>query len=147
MSERTVYHFEEQEWHVPIAAGNDEQDSIEAGRKGAKRRFLAQGDSGFFVQVVEIPPNFDAPAHSHNHAEVFMVLEGSVIVDGETLGPYDMTVVPENGVYGFTSGPEGVRFLVVRTGKASFAGAGAGAATAAAATSAAATSATNGAVQ
>lgn len=52
-----------------------------------------------------------------------MVLEGSAIVDGETLGAYDMTVVPENGVYGFRSGPEGVRFLVVRTGKARFAGA------------------------
>jgi hypothetical protein len=54
-----------------------------------------------------------------------MVLEGSVTVDGETLNPYDMTVVPENGVYGFTTGSEGVRFLVVRTGKASFAGVGA----------------------
>lgn len=143
MSDRTVYHFEEQEWHVPIAAGNDEQDSIEAGRKGAKRRFLAQGDSGFFVQIVEIPPNFDAPAHSHNHAEVFMVLEGSVIVDGETLGAYDMTVVPENGVYGFKSGPEGVRFLVVRTGKASFAGAAA----AVSAATAAGAAVTNGAVK
>ena len=125
MSERTIYHFEEQEWHVPIAEGNDGEDAAEAGRKGAKRRFLAQGDSGFFVQVVEIPPNFDGPAHSHSHAEVFMVLEGSVTVDGETLHPYDMTVVPENGVYGFRSGPDGVRFLVVRTGKASFAGVGA----------------------
>jgi mannose-6-phosphate isomerase-like protein (cupin superfamily) len=125
MSERKVYRFGEQEWHVPTSDGTDEQESAEAGRKGAKRRFLAQGDSGFFVQVVDIPPNFDAPAHSHDHAEIFMVLEGSAIVDGETLGPYDMTVVPENGVYGFRSGAEGVRFLVVRTGKARFAGAGA----------------------
>ena len=124
MSERKVYRFGEQEWHVPTSDGTDEQESAEAGRKGAKRRFLAQGDSGFFVQIVEIPPNFDAPAHSHDHAEIFMVLEGSVIVDGETLGAYDMTVVPENGVYGFRPGPEGVRFLVVRTGKAKFAGAG-----------------------
>jgi len=106
-----------------MADGNSEQESLEAGKLGAKRRFLAQGDSGFFVQVVEIPPNFNAPAHSHDHAEVFMVLEGSAIVDGERLGAYDMTVVPENGVYGFTSGPEGLRFLVVRTGKARFAGA------------------------
>jgi mannose-6-phosphate isomerase-like protein (cupin superfamily) len=123
MSERKVYRFGEQEWHIPMADGNSEQESLEAGKLGAKRRFLAQGDSGFFVQVVEIPPNFNAPAHSHDHAEVFMVLEGSAIVDGERLGAYDMTVVPENGVYGFTSGPEGLRFLVVRTGKARFAGA------------------------
>ena len=61
MSERKVYRFGEQEWHIPMADGNSEQESLEAGRLGAKRRFLAQGDSGFFVQVVEIPPNFDAP--------------------------------------------------------------------------------------
>lgn len=125
MSELTIYHFEEQDWHVPTATGTDDEEAQAAGRMGAKRRFLAQGDSGFFVQVVELPPDFDAPAHSHSHAEVFMVLEGSVIVDGETLHPYDMTVVPEHGVYGFVTGPEGVRFLVVRTGKASFAGVGA----------------------
>jgi mannose-6-phosphate isomerase-like protein (cupin superfamily) len=124
MSERTIYHFEEQEWHVPVAAGTDEEEAAEAGRRGARRRFLAQGDSGFYAQVVDIPPNFDAPTHSHSHAEVFMVLEGSVTVDGEELGPYDMTVVPESGVYGFRSGPNGVRFLVVRTGKADYAKAG-----------------------
>jgi mannose-6-phosphate isomerase-like protein (cupin superfamily) len=121
MSERTVYRFEDQEWHVPVAAGTDEKEAAEAGKLGAKRRFLTQGDSGFYAQVVELPPNFVAPAHSHSHAEVFMVLEGSANVDGEELGPYDMTVVPENGVYGFTSGPKGLRFLVVRAGKADYA--------------------------
>jgi mannose-6-phosphate isomerase-like protein (cupin superfamily) len=131
MSERKVYRFGEQEWHVPTSEGTDDRESAEAGRLGARRRFLAQGDSGFFAQVVEIPPDFDAPAHSHDHAEIFMVLEGSAIVDGQTLGPCDMTVVPENDVYGFRSGPEGLRFLVVRTGKARFAGADGGGAKAA----------------
>lgn len=55
MSERKVYRFGEQEWHVPTSDGTDERESAEAGRQGAKRRFLAQGDSGFFVQVVDIP--------------------------------------------------------------------------------------------
>ena len=116
-----VYRFDEMEWHVPVAQGTDPAEAAEAGRKGTRRRFLAQGDSGFYAQVVEMPPGFEAPVHSHDHAEVFMVLEGSCNFDGEEMRRYDMTVVPEGGAYGFTAGPEGVLFLVVRNGVASFA--------------------------
>jgi len=118
-----VYHFEEVAWHVPVAQGTGPEAAAEAGRKGARRRFLAQGDSGFYAQVVEMPPGFEAPAHSHSHAEVFMVLEGSCTMNGEPMRPQDMTVVPAGATYGFTAGPDGLRFLVVRTGEASYAGA------------------------
>jgi quercetin dioxygenase-like cupin family protein len=118
-----VYRFDESEWHVPVAEGTDPEAAAEAGRQGARRRFLAQGDSGFYAQVVEMPPHFEAPAHSHNHAEVFMVLEGSCTMNGEVMHAYDMTVVPADGMYGFTAGPEGLRFLVVRTAAASYSGA------------------------
>ena len=121
MSDLQIYRFEEAEWHVPVAPGTSEDAAAAAGKLGARRKFLAQGDSGFFVQIVELPPLFEAPAHSHSHAEAFMVLEGSCTMNGEELGPYDMTVVPESGSYGFTTGPDGLRFLVVRTGRASFA--------------------------
>jgi len=117
-----VYRFDEAEWHVPVAEGTDPQAAAEAGRKGTRRRFLAQGDNGFYAQVVEMPPGFEAPAHSHSHAEVFMVLEGSCTMNGDPMGPQDMTVVPAGASYGFTAGPEGLRFLVVRTGEASYAG-------------------------
>jgi quercetin dioxygenase-like cupin family protein len=116
-----VYRFEDQDWHVPVAQGTDPEAAADAGRQGARRRFLAQGDSGFFAQVVEMPPGFEAPAHSHSHAEVFMVLGGSCTMNGEAMGPQDMTVVPAGAMYGFTAGPEGLRFLVVRTGEASYA--------------------------
>jgi quercetin dioxygenase-like cupin family protein len=118
-----VYRFDETEWHVPVAEGADPQEAADAGRKGARRRFLAQGDSGFYAQVVEMPPHFEAPAHSHSHAEVFMVLEGSCTLNGEALRANDMTVVPAHSTYGFTAGPDGLRFLVVRTGAASYSGA------------------------
>ncbi|HZQ59506.1 MAG TPA: cupin domain-containing protein [Acidimicrobiales bacterium] len=118
-----VYRFDEAEWHVPMAEGTDPDAAADAGRKGARRRFLAQGDSGFYAQVVEMPPQFEAPAHSHSHAEVFMVLEGSCTFNGEELRANDMTVVPAGAAYGFTAGPDGLRFLVVRTGAASYAGA------------------------
>jgi quercetin dioxygenase-like cupin family protein len=120
MSERTIYRFGDVDWHVPVAPGTDPEKAEEAGRQGAGRKLLAQGDGGFYAQIVQIPPNFEAPTHSHSHPEIFMVLEGRCSFDGEEMQQYDMTVVPSDGPYGFTAGPEGVRFLVVRTGAASY---------------------------
>jgi quercetin dioxygenase-like cupin family protein len=71
--------------------------------------------------VVKLPPGFAAPAHSHDHAEVFMVLEGSCEFDGEPMARFDLTVVEANQPYGFTAGPDGLSFLIVRQGAASFA--------------------------
>jgi len=126
MSDGTVYHFSQIDWHVPVSEGTDPKAAEEAGKKGAGRKFLAQGDSGFYAQVVRIPANFTAPAHSHDHAEIFMVLSGSCTMDGRPMAERDMTVIPANGAYGFTAGPEGVEFLVVRTGQARYAGASPG---------------------
>jgi quercetin dioxygenase-like cupin family protein len=120
-SERRVYRFEAAEWHVPVAPGTDPEAAAEAGRAGAARRFLAQGDGGFYTQVVKLPPGFEAPVHSHDHAEVFMVLEGSCEFDGQPMERFDLTVVEANQPYGFTAGPDGLSFLVVRQGAAAFA--------------------------
>jgi len=46
------------------------------------------------------------------------VLEGSCVFDGEPMGLHDSTVVEANDEYGFTTGPNGVSLLVVRTGAA-----------------------------
>jgi quercetin dioxygenase-like cupin family protein len=123
MADRRIYHFEESEWHVPVAAGTDPEAAAEAGRQGAARRFLAQGDGGFYTQVVRMPPGFEAPSHSHSHSEVFMVLEGSCEFDGEQMERFDLTVVEAGRPYRFVAGPEGLSFLVVRQGEASFAAA------------------------
>ena len=120
MGTRRVYRFDEAEWHVPVAPGTDPEAAADAGRKGVTRRLFAQGDGGFFTQVVRIPPDFAAPAHSHDHAEVFIVLEGSCHFDGEPMARFDMTVVEANDEYAFTAGPEGLSFLVVRRGAAAF---------------------------
>jgi len=118
---RRIYRYDDAEWHVPIAEGTDPDAAEEAGRQGAARRFLAQGDGGFYTQVVRLPPNFEAPVHSHDHAEVFMVLEGSCTFDGEPMTRFDLTVVEANQPYGFTAGPDGLSFFVVRQGVAAFA--------------------------
>jgi quercetin dioxygenase-like cupin family protein len=124
MSDGTVYRFSEIDWHVPVSEGTDPQAAEAAGKQGAGRKFLTQGDSGFYAQVVRIPPNFTAPNHSHSHPEIFMVLSGSCTMRGEAMAERDMTVIAADAPYGFTAGPDGVEFLVVRTGKASYADAG-----------------------
>ena len=120
---RRIYRFDG-DWHVPTAPGTDPEQAAAAGRRGAARRLLAQGDEGFYAQVVRMPPGFEAPVHSHDHQEVFMVLEGACTFDGEPMGRFDMTVVAAHERYGFVAGPDGLAFLVVRTAAASFAAAG-----------------------
>ncbi len=117
---RRIYRFEEAPWHVPTAPGTDPEQAAAAGRQGAARRLLAQGDEGFFAQVVRLPANFEAPVHSHDHEEVFMVLEGACAFDGQPMGRFDMTVVAANQPYGFVAGADGLSFLVVRRGPATF---------------------------
>ena len=124
MTPRRIYRFDDTEWHVPVSPGTDPDEAAEAGRKGAARKFLAQGDGGFYSQVVRLPSGFEAPEHSHDHAEIFMVLEGSCRFDGESMGRFDMAVVAADEPYGFVAGPEGLSFLVVRQGAATFAAAG-----------------------
>jgi quercetin dioxygenase-like cupin family protein len=115
-----IHRFEEADWHVPVAPGTDPEAAADAGRQGAARRLLAQGDGGFYTQVVRMPPGFAAPVHSHDHSEVFMVLEGSCEFDGEPMARFDLVVVEAEQPYGFTAGPDGLSFLVVRRGAASF---------------------------
>jgi quercetin dioxygenase-like cupin family protein len=121
---RRIYRFDDAQWHVPVSPGTDAAEAADAGRRGAARKLLTQGDGGFYSQVVRLPPGFEAPAHSHDHAEIFMVLEGSCRFDGEPMDRFDMVVVAANEPYGFVAGPDGLSFLVVRTGAAKFAAVG-----------------------
>jgi quercetin dioxygenase-like cupin family protein len=115
---RPVYRFDEIEWHLPAGAGADVEAVQAAAARGVARKFYAQGESGFFVQVVRVPAGFEVPPHSHDHSEVFVVLEGSCVFDGQAMDTNDSTVVEADTKYGFTAGPNGVTMLVVRTGAA-----------------------------
>jgi quercetin dioxygenase-like cupin family protein len=115
---RTVYRFAEIEWHRPAGAGADPEAVQAAAGLGVARKHYAQGESGFFVQVVRFPAGFETPPHSHDHSEVFVVLQGSCSFDGQPMHTHDSTVVEADTKYGFTAGPSGVTLLVVRTGAA-----------------------------
>jgi quercetin dioxygenase-like cupin family protein len=115
-----IRHFDQIPWHVPPTDAKDLDLDKRPADDEPGRKFLVRGDGGFHVQVVRIPPNFDAPVHTHDHAEVFMVLEGSCAFNGTEMRRLDTTVVESGAPYGFTSGPDGVMFLVTRGAVAKF---------------------------
>jgi quercetin dioxygenase-like cupin family protein len=118
MSDRRVYRFDEIDWHFPNGAGADPSAVEAAAALGVVRKHYAQGAAGFYVQIVRFPPDFETPPHSHDHSEVFVVLDGSCVFDGEPMRVHDSTVVEADDKYGFTAGADGVLLLVVRTGAA-----------------------------
>ena len=91
----------------------------EAKRKGAKRKFLAQGEGGFHSQYSEFPPGYSVPVHSHDHDEMIVILDGScTLLGGPTLDAHDSMVLRGGHEYGFTAGDSGMKFLTIRTAKA-----------------------------
>jgi quercetin dioxygenase-like cupin family protein len=89
-----------------------------AQRSGARRKYLARGEGGFFSQVSWFPAGYTVPPHRHDHDELIMVVEGSLkmLDGGPTLGPLDSMVLSAGHEYGFSAGPEGMTFVTIRTG-------------------------------
>ena len=55
------------------------------------------------------------PPHSHDKDELMVVLAGSATLDsGAVVEPPDTLLLAANVEYGFTAGPEGMEFMVVR---------------------------------
>jgi quercetin dioxygenase-like cupin family protein len=100
---------------APKALVDDAQAS------GARRKYCAQGEAGFFSQVSWFPAGYTVPPHTHSHSELIMVIDGSLTVlgGGPTLGPADSVVIESGHEYGFTAGSDGVTFTTIRTGASS----------------------------
>ena len=114
----SIHRFEDAEWHVPTAPGTDPEAAAAAGRAGAARRFLAQGEGGFFSQYSEFPPGYAVPLHSHDHDELILLLGGSCTMsDGQVLHRHDSMVLRAQSEYGFTAGDDGMVFVTIRGGR------------------------------
>ena len=86
---------------------------------GARRKFLARGEGGFFSQYSEFPPGYAVPLHRHDHDEMIVLLDGSCTMsDGRALGTHDSVVLTAGFEYGFTAGEDGMVFLTIRAGRA-----------------------------
>jgi quercetin dioxygenase-like cupin family protein len=118
----TFLHFDEIEWAIESAAATPAELLDEARRTGARRKRVAVGQNGFFMNHSEMPAGFTVPVHAHDHSELLIVLEGgcTMLDGGPTLGPNDAVTIGAHHTYGFTCGPEGMRFLTVRTAEANF---------------------------
>jgi quercetin dioxygenase-like cupin family protein len=95
---------------------------VEAARRsGARRKFLARGQGGFYSQYSEFSAGFTVPPHFHDHSEIFVILEGSATMSGggPTLHARDSMVLMAGYEYGFTAGPDGMKAITIRTGVAS----------------------------
>ena len=67
----------------------------EAKRLGARRKFLAQGEGGFYSQLSEFPAGYTVPMHTHDHHEIIVVLDGgcTMLDGGPTLHAGDSMVL------------------------------------------------------
>lgn len=73
-------------------------------------------ENGPWVYIIERPADLEVPPHTHNQDEVVFILEGGLSFEGRWCGPGTLLSFPRRQRYGFTVGPEGVKWLMVRTG-------------------------------
>ena len=121
----TVLVYSEIDWDDPLRSARPEvappaELVARAKQTGARRKKLARGEAGFFMNRSVLPAGFRVPPHSHDHAELMIVLDGGCSFDDGVadLGRDDAIVIPAHYRYGFTCGPQGMEFLTVRTGEA-----------------------------
>jgi hypothetical protein len=92
----TIARFDDIEWTNPPVTEQLPDHLREIARK-IKRKGLVAGECGFFASHVTYPAGHVADPHSHSHSEL---------------------AIPAGETYGFTAGPDGVAFLLVRTAQA-----------------------------
>jgi quercetin dioxygenase-like cupin family protein len=120
------FKIEELPWPDEATEGNAPKELVEeAQRLGAKRKFLARGQGGYYSQYSVFPPGYTVPMHSHDHDEMIVILAGGCTMlagDQQTGGPeltaHDSVVLHGGYEYGFTAGAEGLTFITIRNGLA-----------------------------
>jgi len=124
-----LFRYAEIEWDKPLetsapGAAPPEEMVREAERLGARRKRLARGEGGFFLNRSVLPPGYAIAPHSHDHDELLVVLSGGCTVEGGVeagaeLRADDAIVIRASHSYGFRCGDEGMEFLTIRTAEAS----------------------------
>jgi len=108
-------------WPDEAKEGNAPRELVEeAKRLGAKRKFLARGEGGYYSQYSVFPPGYTVPMHSHDHDEMIVILAGgcTMLGGGPELAAHDSVVLHGGYEYGFTAGADGLTFITIRNGAA-----------------------------
>src|SRR5947199_9699687 len=79
-------------------------------------RSLGSFEKGPWIYIIEREANRVVAPHSHDQDEIVYILEGGLTHRGRWCGPGTVLSFPRRLQYGFTVGPYGVRWLMVRTG-------------------------------
>ena len=107
------------EWPDESLAPTAPKELVEKAKAtGARRKYLARGEGGFFSQYSEFPAGFTVPMHTHDHNEVIICMSGSLTMLGDagpTLEAGDSMVLIGGYEYGFTAGPSGMSIMTIRT--------------------------------
>ena len=115
-----IFHpLDDTPWERPEDAPEELRDLAEKAKAvGARRAQVTTGAIGLYTQLSEMPAGYEVPPHRHSAHELMVILEGScTIAGGPTLHAGDMAEVPADSEYGFTVGPDGIRFIVIRPNK------------------------------
>ena len=114
MGKSIIMHIDEAPWlrgkprrpNGPIETGN---------------QLIGDLHKGPWIHINSVPPNEVNTPHSHNEDEVIVIMEGSLTLTrtgDRTCGPGTVMYIEKETDYGFTAGPEGVRFLIIHQGLA-----------------------------
>jgi quercetin dioxygenase-like cupin family protein len=107
------------EWPDESLAPTAPKELVEqAQSSGARRKYLARGEGGFFSQYSEFPAGFTVPLHTHDHNEIIVCMRGSLTMLGDagpTLRTGDSMVLIGGYEYGFTAGPDSMAIVTIRT--------------------------------
>lgn len=125
-SKPTLFPFDDIDWVDERAEATGAPELIEqAERTGARRKRLARGEGGFYLQYTTMPPGFSVPLHSHDFDELLIVASGGCTFwpngpdESVELKARDSVTLAADHEYAFTCGEQGMEFYVVRLGEAS----------------------------
>jgi len=120
MAGATYLMFDEIDWATESTTVTPKELVDAARATGARRKFVATGQEGFYMNHSEMPAGFTVPPHTHDHDELIVVIDGgcTILGGGPDLKANDALTVPAHHEYGFRCGPEGMRFITIRTGEA-----------------------------
>lgn len=118
---------------APGASAAALEKAAQATAAGVRRKQVTEGEVGVYTHISEFPAGFEVARHSHDHDEMIVVLEGSLTMSADAgpdaepaaeapeLGPSGVALLKAGLAYGFTAGPQGLRFLNIRQGLATIA--------------------------
>lgn len=94
----------------------------QAKRLGARRKRIATGEGGFYMNYSSLPADYHIAEHRHGHPELMIVIDGGATVHGAgpdgsdaVLDTGDSIVIEAGFHYSITCGPQGMNFATIRT--------------------------------